>query len=89
MKFSKATEVNDFLHTANKCEGEVWLESPVGDKFVLKSMFSGYVAMAALLTEHGEDLELFCQLPEDRSKFYQFFTNHPNVNNHKGECNNE
>lgn len=80
MKFTKANEVNDFLKAASECEGEVWIESPQGDRFVLKSMFSCYVAMSALLTEHGEDLELFCQLPEDRAKFFKFFREHPDVN---------
>lgn len=81
MKFTNAIEVDDFLHTANSCEGEVWIESPRGDKFVLKSIFSRYLAMSALLTEHGDELELFCQLPEDRAKFYNYFHEHPNVNN--------
>lgn len=80
MKFTKAIEVNDFLRTINNCEGEVWLESPYGDKFVLKSVFSRYLAMSALLTEHGDELELFCQLPEDRAKFYKYFQDHPGVN---------
>lgn len=80
MRFTKAIEVNDFLKTAESCEGEVWLESPDGDKFVLKSVFSRYLAMSALLTDHGEDLELFCQLPEDRAKFYRFFQEHRDVN---------
>lgn len=80
MKFTKAIEVNDFLRTVDDCEGEVWIESPYGDKFVLKSMFSRYLAMSALLTEHGDELELFCQLPEDRAKFYKYFKDHPGVN---------
>lgn len=80
MKFTKAIEVNNFLRTVDDCEGEVWIESPMGDKFVLKSMFSRYLAMSALLTEHGDELELFCQLPEDRAKFYKYFQDHPGVN---------
>ena len=80
MKFTKAIEVNDFLRTVEDCVGEVWLESTQGDKYVLKSVFSRYIAMSALLSEHGDELELFCQLPEDRSKFYKFFKEHPGVN---------
>ena len=80
MKFTKAVEVNDFLRTVDECEGEVWLESVYGDKYVLKSVFSSYIAMAALLSTHGDELELFCQLPEDRAKFYKFFKDHPSVN---------
>ena len=79
MKFKNAIEVNDFLSTVEKCEGEVWLESISGDKYVLKSVFSRYIAMSALLSEQGDNLELFCQLPEDRVKFYKYFYEHPGV----------
>lgn len=80
MKFRKAIDVNDFLRTVDSCEGEVWLESISGDKYVLKSVFSRYIAMSALLAEQGDNLELFCQLPEDREKFYKYFYEHPGVN---------
>lgn len=80
MKFKKAIDVNDFLRTVENCEGEVWLESVSGDKYVLKSVFSRYIAMSALLSEQGDNLELYCQLPEDRVKFYKYFYEHPDVN---------
>lgn len=79
MRFNNATEVNDFMSTVESCEGSVWLESPVGDKFVLNSEFSRYIAMAALLEDKGEQLELFCQRREDREKFYKYFREHPAV----------
>lgn len=79
MRFNNATEVNDFMTTVETCEGSVWLESPMGDKFVLNSEFSRYVAMAALLEDKGEQLELFCQRREDREKFYKYFREHPAV----------
>jgi hypothetical protein len=80
MKFKKAIEVDDFFNTANECDGAVWLESPYGDKYMLKSLFSNYLALAALLSEHGDELELYCQFPEDRVKFYKYFYEHPGVN---------
>ena len=80
MKFKKPIEVNDFLRTVEECEGEIWLESVSGDKYILKSVFSRYIAMSALLSEHGDKLELYCQLPEDREKFYKYFYEHPGVN---------
>ena len=79
MRFAKASEVNDFMNTVENCKGSVWLESPNGDKFVLNSEFSKYVAMAALLTDKGEQLELFCADPEDEAKFFKFFGEHPEV----------
>ena len=79
MKFTKATEVNDFMSTVESCKGMVCLMSPMGDKFVLNSEFSRYVAMAALLADKGEQLELFCTDPEDEAKFFKFFGEHPEV----------
>lgn len=80
MKFKNAIDVNDFLQTVEECDGEVWLESNYGDKYVLKSLFSRYIALSALLSEQGDRLELYCQLPEDRTKFYKYFHEHPGVN---------
>ena len=80
MKFTKPIELNDFLRTVEECEGEVWFESPRGDRFVLKSVFSRYIAMSALLTERGDELLLYCQFPKDEQKFYKYFNEHPDVN---------
>lgn len=63
MRFTKAIEVNDFLKTAESCEGEVWLESPDGDKFVLKSVFSRYLAKV-------QDRIRFDARVEERTKEY-------------------
>jgi hypothetical protein len=80
MKFVKPIEVNEFLRIVERCKGEAWLESPSGDRFVLKSVFSRYIAMSALLAEKSEDLILYCQLPEDEQLFSEYFNKHPNVN---------
>lgn len=80
MKFTKPIEVNDFLRTVESCKGEVWLESPDGDKFVLKSVFSRYIAMSALLTEKSDELTLYCQFLEDEEKFSKYFDKYPSVN---------
>ena len=80
MKIKNIEEVEGFLEAVNKCKGEVWLESPEGDKFNLKSKFSRYIALGALLSESGDNLELFCSLPEDECYFYEYFTSFPGVN---------
>ena len=79
MKFTKAIEIDDFFDTVAKCTGDVWLTSPYGDRYVLKSLFSRYTAIAALLSEHGDELELYCQNPGDESRFYKYFDEHPDV----------
>ena len=80
MKFTTHSEVNDFIRTVDECGGHVWLESTDGDRFNLKSLFSRYIAIGALLDNHGDELELFCQLPEDEQLFYKYFNEHPGVN---------
>ena len=47
--------------------------------FNLNSIFSQYVALGAMLSENGDELELFCSLPEDEVYFYKFFHEHPEV----------
>ena len=79
MKFTELSEVNDFLRTVDSCKGEVWLESTQGDKIVLNSVLSHYIAMTMLLTQHGYMLELFCQYPEDEAKFFRYFKKYPDV----------
>lgn len=59
MKLSKTTEVKTFRAAVDACRGDVWLESPRGDKYNLKSIFSQYIALDALLSQHGDELELY------------------------------
>ena len=79
MKLSNITQVNEFLAVVKNCKGEVYLTSAQGDKFNLKSALSQYVAMGALLGNHGDELELWCDDREDESKFIQFFKENPSV----------
>ena len=78
MKLHKVKgEFNAFKKAVEQCKGQVWLETPEGDKFNLKSEFSYYIALGALLDEHGPDLELYCQYPTDEHFFYEFFDKYP------------
>lgn len=79
MKLRNITEVQGFLDTVNQCNGSVWLESPDGDKFNLKSKFSQYIAVGALIGIEAENLELYCSKREDEEKFFEFFNNNPGV----------
>lgn len=77
MKLSTTQEVRDFLQCVNKAKGQVWLEDVDGNKINLKSTLSQYIAIAALLTHHGQDMELFCQLHEDEQLFFEYFWKNP------------
>ena len=79
MRLTKIKEVNDFLEIVNHCKGEVTLTSPYGDKYNLKSLLTQYVAIAALLGEHGDELELFCSDSSDEGKFMNFLMKNPDV----------
>lgn len=72
MKLKNKLEVNAFINAVNECEGNVFLRSLQGDVFNLKSSLSQYIAMGALLGEHGDELELFAEEKEDEYKLLDF-----------------
>lgn len=79
MKLRNISVLNAFIGAVNQSKGAVWLESPDGDKFNLKRQFSQYIALSALLSSHGDSLELFCSDPNDEALFFEFFSNNPEV----------
>ena len=79
MRLTNSREIMEFKFAISKCKGDVWLEDAEGNKFNLKSVISQYVALGQLLSEHGEDLELYCAYPEDQRHFYKFFYNNPDA----------
>lgn len=72
MKIRNLKDINSFKNAIAKCRGEVWLESVYGDKYNLKSELSQYIAMADLLRDKKENLELFARLPEDQAILMDF-----------------
>lgn len=79
MKLRNLKSPNIFLSVVNDCKGQVWLESDEGDKYNLKSIFSQYIAIGALLSERGDWLELYCSDKDDEARFMKFFNEHPEV----------
>lgn len=79
MRLKNIQEINAFLRIVESCVGEVYLASQHGDKIFLKSRMSRYVAIGALLGEHGDELELFCENREDEAKFIGFFYEHEDL----------
>lgn len=80
MKLKNVNHIESFLAAVEKCNGKVWLESPDGDLYNLKSKFSTYIALSALLSTNGEYLELFCSKREDVANFFEFFDEYPEIN---------
>ena len=79
MKLTNTTEVDAFRAAVDACDGDVWLESPNGDRYNLKSTFSQFLALGALLEKNGDDLQLFCAIPSEEGHFFKFFRQYPEV----------
>lgn len=79
MKIKNISEVRGFLEAVDKCHGQVYLQSLDGNRYNLKSKLSQYIAIGALLSNHGEDLELFCEDRDDNINFFKFFKDYPEV----------
>ena len=59
MRLRSEADVQQFLDAVNQCGGDVYLKSPEGDIFNLKSSMSRYIAIGRLIEEQGDTLELF------------------------------
>ena len=67
MRLRSEADVQEFLDAVSQCGGDVYLKSPEGDIFNLKSSLSCYVAVGQLIQEKGDSLELFADRREDRA----------------------
>ena len=92
MKLINIQEVEKFRKAVHQCEGNVYLKSPEGDVFNLKSSLSEYIALGRLLgeaalaclthhvvlalgqllSEQGDNLELFADRREDEALLLNF-----------------
>lgn len=79
MKITNIKEVETFLKVVDSCVGDVTLTSVYGDTFNLKSKLTQYVAIAALLGEHGDELELWCTNKADEAKFMKMLDENPDM----------
>lgn len=73
MKLLNLTNIEGFFDVVEACRGNVYLISPQGDRFNLKSTLCKYVAFADLLSRASiDELELECEKQEDNAKFLDF-----------------
>lgn len=79
MKFTNAEQVEKFLAAVDGCEKDVYLKSIYGDVYNLKSRLSQYLGVAALLSEHGDELELWCANKNDEARMLNFLTANPDI----------
>ena len=79
MKLQNIDQLHEFLKVIDDCKGDVYLTSVYGDKYNLKSKLSQYIAVAALLGEHGDELEIFCEDKEDELKIVGYLMQHKEI----------
>ncbi len=79
MRLSSSLEVKAFEDTVKACTGDVWLVDPDRNEFNLKSRMSRYIAIAELIHNEGNRLELFCGNDQDEGRFYELFAHYPAV----------
>ena len=77
MRLTNNVQISDFLDTIARTRSNIYLRSTQGDCYNLKSTLARYVAIAQLLSEHGDELELFCDDKQDELLFFEFFEDHP------------
>lgn len=79
MKLKNSKEIAAFEKAIAASKGEVWLETPEGDRLNLKSLYCKYIAIDRLLEDKGDELELYCQFKEDERFFFDFFNAYPDA----------
>ena len=73
LKLYNITDIDKFFQVVDSCSGNVYITSPQGDKFNLKSSLTKYVAFANLLSEAAvAELELEVENAEDGQRFIKF-----------------
>ena len=73
MKLLNLTDIDGFFKLVDSCDGDVYIVSPHGDKFNLKSSLTKYIAFANILSNAVvEELELEVTNPSDGQKFINF-----------------
>lgn len=72
MKLRNIKDVKKFISVLDECQRDVYLKSPEGDVFNLKSSLSQYIAIGRLLEENGDSLEMFADDPADEALLIGF-----------------
>ena len=80
MKLGSSVELKAFMDTVKACRGDVWLVDSFNEnQFNLKSYMSRYIAIAELIHDQNERLELYCECKSDERRFYDLFIRYPQM----------
>ena len=73
MKLKKDVNINEFLDAAQKCSGQVFLQTTEEDILNLKSLLSQYVLMSIMGNNHLlERAQIVCVQEEDYQKLTEY-----------------
>ena len=72
MKLKNIEQVESFIKVIDSCIGNVYITSKYGDRYNMKSTLTQYIAISALLGEHADELEIWCDYKEDEGKIIGF-----------------
>lgn len=67
-------DVENFKKAVKECKGDVIVRHNSGhEEFNMKSLFSEYIGLAQLMSEHGDEYEVFCMNNDDEGTMLRFF----------------
>ena len=70
-------DLDAFRAAVRQCKGDVYLLSQdKTEQFNLKSRLSEFLGLAKLADAHGDEYEIFCQLPSDEGNLLKYFYEH-------------
>ena len=73
MRLFNLKDIEGFFKTVEKCKGNVYIKSPQGDCFNLKSNLSKYIALAEVLSNaETDELVLDTDNKDDNELFINF-----------------
>lgn len=73
MKLKTEVHINEFFEAAQKCSGDVFLQTAEGDILNLKSLLSRYAVMSIMGNNHLlESAQIVCVQEEDYQKLADY-----------------
>ena len=70
-------DLESFRAAVKECKGDVYLlNQDKTEQFNLKSKLSEFIALGKLADLHGDDYEIYCQLPGDEGYLLKYFYEH-------------
>lgn len=80
MRLSNEIEVKAFKECIDSCHGPVYLCSQYGDQYNMKSQLNYYLAIADLIRDKGQELEIYASNREDEARLLNFLLKYQKKN---------